>query len=169
MGYVNNTHMRQFVGPDKAQFSAGTWTDTVASNVWSKNRTAADAAFVVKIPVDLPGNAAEALEGATIEAIELFYVVGTAAMDSVAAALYKTTLAANGTLPSAAAVTTSYDTGHDAAAERITVDEHRLKLTVTTPALVHDDGAYHVELSCDAAATSVFKYLGALIHYKLRI
>ncbi len=80
-------------------------------------------------------------------------------MDAVAAAIYKATLPANGAAHAApTAITFSYDTGHDTAAERLTLDEHKMTFTITTPAWLDDDDVYFVELQCDAAATSVFKY-----------
>jgi hypothetical protein len=79
------------------------------------------------------------------------------------------TLPADGSAASTAAVTTTYDTGHDAAAERIDVDEHKMTLTVTTPFWVDDDEACYVELVVDAAATSVFKMIGARANFTLRV
>jgi hypothetical protein len=168
MGYVNDTHMSQFIPPSAALQSAGTWTAAAASNVWSSNRTAADAAWVTYIPIPIPSNSA-GKKGAYLVSVTVYFSVGTAALDSLAAAVYKDTLAVDGTLTTAAAVTTTYDTGHDSAAERIDVDVHTLTLTLATPAWIAEDEAYHVELSGDAAATSVFKYFGAVANYTLRV
>ncbi len=140
----------------------------MASNVWSVNRTAADAAGVTYIPIPVPAKAT--LVGAYLLDVCIMFTVGTGALDSNAAALYKDTLAADGTINSAASVSTTYDTGHDAAAERIDVDEHRMTLTLDTPAWIDGDGeSYHVEMSWDAAATSVLKEFGAIAHFRLRV
>jgi hypothetical protein len=168
MGYVHDTQMAQVIHPSECLYTAGTWTDTVASNVWSKNRTAADATFVIQIPVKLPQNAA-ALKGAYLRSLDVWYTIGTAAMDAVSAALYKAGLPANAGSWSAAAVTTSYDTGHDTAAERYAVATHKLSLSLATPAWLDDDDCYYVELDCDAAASSVFKFYGARLNYTLRL
>lgn len=169
MGYIHDTAMSKFLGPEEAQFSAGTWTDSVATNVWSKNRSAADAAFVIKIPIKLNQNSAS-YKGSKLASINIWYEVATAAMDSVAATIYKAALPAD-SAAFAAPVSQSftYDTGHDTAAERIDVDEHKMTLTLDTPIWLDDDDEAYVELSCDAAATSVFKYFGARANFTLRI
>ncbi len=175
MGYVHDTAMSQFVPPNMIGASAGTWTLTVASNVWSNNRTAADASFTLYIPIPIPSNSV-ALKGAKLTSIELMYSIGTAACDDFATlALYKDTLQASaasgsGTLNTAAEVTAvTIDTGHDTAAERKAADEHRAVITLTTPVFIDNDETYHVEAVVDAAATSVFKVFGAIVNYTLRV
>jgi hypothetical protein len=169
MGYVHDTHMSQWIPPNVLVASAGTWTLAVATNVWSYNRTAADASFTICVPIPILSNSV-AFKGSKLLSVELMWLVATAAMDAVAEPLvYLNTLNVNGTLNTAAAVTTSIDTGHDTAAERLTLDEHRAKVTITTPLWCDNDQAYHVEMVCDAAATSVFKWFGAIANYVLRI
>jgi hypothetical protein len=169
MGYVHDTTLCRVIQPFEALISAGTWTDTVASNLWSKNRTAADAAFTIYIPVQAPFQSSVGLKGAYLKSVDIFYVVATLAMDAVAATLYKQTLPADGAAASTASVTTTYDAGHDTAAERIDADEHKMTLTVTTPFWMDEDDVVYVELVCDAAATSVFKYLGARANFTIRV
>jgi hypothetical protein len=169
MGYVHDTHMSQWIPPNMLIASSGTWALTVASNVWTKNRTAADAAFTIYVPIPILSNSV-AFKGSKLVSVELMWSVITAAMDAVAEPLvYLNTLNVNGTLNTAAAVATTIDTGHDSAAERLTVDEHRAVVTITTPLWCDNDQAYHVEMVCDAAATSVFKWFGAIANYTLRI
>lgn len=170
MGYVHDTTVSRFIPPEKAQFSAGTWSDAVASNVWSKNRAAADASFVLKIPICPPVQSSRGLKGAYLKSIDVWYEVGTAALDSLAAAVYRATLPANGAAFAApAAQSFTYDGAHDAANERITADEHRMTLSLAAPFWVDDDDQVTVELSVDAAATSVFKYYGARANFTLRL
>ena len=176
MGYVDDTHMALFIPPNQIGASAGTWTLAVASNVWSNNRTAGDASFTLYVPIPIPSNEI-ALKGCKLLSVELMYSIATAAADDFALAtfaLYKDTLQASaasgsGTLNTAAAVTTTKDTGHDAAAELLAADEHRAVLTVTTPAWIDNDEAYHVEAVVDAAATTVFKVFGAIANFELRV
>lgn len=169
MGYVHDTQMSRFMGPEEAQFSGGTWSDAVASNVWSKNRSAADAAFTVKIPIKLAQNAA-AHKGSRLVSVDIWYEALTAAMDAVAATLYKASLPASGAAFAApAAQSCTYDAAHDTAGERVTVDEHKLTLTLSAPFWLDDDDEVYVELVCDAAATSVFKYYGARANFTLRL
>ena len=171
MGYVHDTAMAQFIPPTAFGFSAGTWTVKVASNVWSNDRTAADASFTVYMPIPIPSNSV-AFKGCKIQSVEFLYSISTAAADDFAVAtalLYLDTLAVTGTLDTAAAVTTTKDTGHDTDAECLAVDEHRMVLTVTTPLWIDNDQAYHAEFVVDAAATTVFKVFGGIVNYTFRI
>jgi hypothetical protein len=168
MGYVNDTQMSAFTPAEECTGTVGTWAMAVASNVWSLNKSAADNTSVVKIPLHLPANAA-ALKGALLKSVDIWWACGTGANDAVSAALYKQALPVDGTLSTAAAVTTTYDTGHDAAAERLTLDEHKMTLTLSTPEWVDEDAVYYVELTIDAAATSVDKIFGARANYTLRV
>jgi hypothetical protein len=170
MGYVHDTSLSKIILPTECMYSAGTWTQTVASNLWTNNRTAADAAFTIQIPIVPPVQSSTALKGALLKSIDIYYVVGTLAMDAVAATIQKTAVPADGAAVGAvAAVTFTYDTGHDTAAERIDADEHSMTLTITTPFWMDDGDLVYVELVCDAAATSVFKFVGARANFTLRI
>jgi hypothetical protein len=95
--------------------------------------------------------------------------VVTVALDALQADLYKTTLGADGALQTVAAVTTTYDSGHDSAPERIDVDEHALTLTLTTPIWVDNDEELFVEVVADNAATSLLDYFGARANFTLRL
>jgi hypothetical protein len=171
---IHNTHFSQILPPNQMGASAGTWTMAVASNVWSNNRSAADAAFTLFIPITIPSNSIP-LQGAKLASIEIMYSIGTADMDDITSVkLYKNTLQASaasgsGTLNTAAEITAvSLDTGHDTAAERKAQDEHRMVLTLTTPVFIDNDEYYHVEVVCDAAAGSVFKYFGSIANFTLK-
>lgn len=174
MGYVHDTGFSQFVPPNLMGYSAGTWTFAVASNVWSYDRTAGDASFTIYIPIVAPSNSV-AQKGAYLQSVEFMYAISAAAADDVTALpkLYKDTLKAtaasgSGTLNTSAEATTTLDTGHDTAAELKAADEHRVKLTLSTPAWIDNDEAYHVEMTVDAAAATVFKFFGAIVNYTLR-
>ena len=169
MGYVNNTQMSQFISPNLCAFSAGTWTPTLASNVFSMNRTAADAAFNVFAPILTPGNAA-ALAGAKLLSIEVYYSIGTAAADDFATVeLEKMTLPATGTAVSGAAVGITIDSGHDTAAERKAAGDHTMTITLNSPAYIDNNDGYVLVLNIDAAATTVFKLYGVVVNFELRV
>jgi hypothetical protein len=169
MGYVHDTAMSQFIPPEACQYTVGTFTDGVASNVWSKDKAAADDTSVIKIPVAIPQNSA-AQKGGYLRSIDIWFAVTTAALDALAATIYKATLPADGAAFGApASQVFSYDSGHDTEAERIDVDEHKMTLTLTTPFWLDDDDEFYVELSVDAALTSVFKFYGARANFTLRI
>lgn len=169
MGYVHDTSMVQIIDPALFSHSAGTWTATNAGNVWYRRRTAANAIWVTKIPIPVPQND-EAYKGAKLTSIDIFFEITTEAMDAVAAVLYKATFGADGaTVLTPAAVTTTYDTGHDAAGERVDIDQHKMTLTVTTPEWMDDGDEWYVELSGDGGANGVFDFYSAIAHYTLRI
>ena len=170
MGYVQDTHMSKFISPLNFEFSAGTWTPTIASNVVSMVRTQADASFTALIPLQVESNAS-ALKGVKIKSIDVFYAIATAAADDFATVeLEKMTLGADDTAITGAAVTGTCDTGHDAAAERKAVDtDHVLTFTITTPAWSDDGDAYVLELIVDCAATTDFIFYGARVNYDLRV
>jgi hypothetical protein len=169
MGYVHDTAMSMIITPAQFQNSAGTWTATNASNAWYLRRTAANATWVTKIPIPLLQNSV-ALKGSKLVSIDLYYEISTEAMDSVAAVLYKQTAPADGaSFPAGTAITTSYDAGHDSAAERYDVDQHKMTLTVTTPEWVDDDDVYYIEVSGDGNTNGLFDWYYARANFTLRV
>jgi hypothetical protein len=68
----------------------------------------------------------------------------------------------------AASVDFTYDTGHDAANERLTLDEHKMVLTLDDPAWIDNDEEYWVEVAFDKAATTTLDFLGAVANFTLR-
>ena len=169
MGYVNDTHMSQFISPFDFGYSAGTWTPTIGTSVVSNVRSQADASCTVLIPVPIPSNS-QAFKGSKLASVDVWYSIGTAAADDFATAeIVKQTLGADDTANTGAAVTTTIDTGHDTAAERLAVDtDHRMTLTLSTPAWVDDNDAYFVHLVIDNAATTDLVFYGAQANYTFR-
>lgn len=169
-GYVHDAAVYVWIPFTEFAHSAGTWTATVASNVWYNRRTAADAAATTYIPLgNLLANAG-ATKGAYVKAVQVHFRIVTGAIDAMEAHLYKATLAADGTLFTVAEVTTTYDTGHDAAAERIDVDEHLMTLTPSTPFWIDGDGStYFVEIVWDGSATGVIDEFGANVSLTVRL
>ncbi len=169
MGYVNDSQMRQFIPPFMCGKTAGTWTPTIASNVVSDNRTAADASFTLLIPIFLPSNAAD-LKGAYLTAIDVWYTIATAAADDFATVeLEKMTLPASGSAVTGEALTVTYDTGHDTAAERKAVNNHKMTVTLSEPEWIDEDEVLYLQLVVDAAATTAFKFYGARANFTLRV
>lgn len=168
MGFVMD-QFSTFVPLTAIAHSAGTWTPTVTSNVWYNRRTAADAASTSYIPLGHAPQRDGSTKGAQLLSVEVHYRVVTAALDALEAHLYKATLGADGSLLTVAEVTTSYDTGHDSAAERIDVDEHLMTLTVTTPTYLDDNEYLFVEVVADNAATSLLDEFGAMANWTLRL
>ncbi len=169
MGYVHDTAMSQFIPPVCIQKSAGTWTPTLANNTLGDVRTAADAAFSLYIPILLPSNGV-AMKGAYLKSIDVFYAIATAAADDFATVeLEQMTLPASGSAVSGASVTISLDAGHDTAAERKAIGNHKMTISLTNPAWVDDGECYYLVLTVDAAATTVFTLWGAVANYTLRL
>lgn len=168
MGYVHDEHMSEFIHPCDFQMSAGTWAMTLASNVVSNDRTAADASVTVLIPIRMPSNSV-AKKGAKLTSIDVSYLIGTAAADDFATVeLEKVTVGADNVAIAGEAIDTTPDTAHDTAAERLAVDDHTMTVTIDDPEFLDDGECYWLQLVIDCAATTVLKFYGAVAHYTLR-
>ena len=171
MGYVHDTSMSMFIPPNLAHAQTGTWSEgagQVAGTI-TKEKSAADETATLTIPVLLPGNSAS-YKGCKLVSIDIYWEVTAAALDALAATIYQAVLPANGAAIAApTSLAFSYDSGHDDAAERITQDQHSMKLTLTTPKWIDNDDFIYVQLSVNAAAASVFEFLGARANYTLRV
>ncbi len=170
MGYVHDTHMSQFIAPGNIIKTAGTWTDSVASNVAKCARTANGSGFSLLIPVNVPSNAS-GFKGARLKSIDLYWTNGTADLTSVATVeLEKITLPANASAPSGAAVTAiTVDTANNSTAKRITQAAHTMTVTLDAPAWIDDDESYVLNVEVVAAAQSVFTLWGARVNFDLRV
>jgi len=153
-----------FIGPQMCFGIAptDTFVSEASSNLPSLHspQTTAEAVLVyIPIPHHLARTTSS--RGQKVTSIEVYYdldVAGTAA----SLKLYKTTLAANHTIPTAAEVTT---TCSHTEAELYAADEQKAVLTITTPAFLADNEAYHVELSITKATTTDLKFFGALVNF----
>ena len=168
MGYVHDENMAQFIHPGDFEMSAGTWTMTESSNVVSYDRTAADAAVTVLVPIRIPSNA-KALKGAKLTSIDVGYLIGTAAADDFATVeLEKVSINADDVAASGAAVDVTLDAAHDSAAERKAADDHTMTITIDDPEFLDDGDCYWLKMVIDCAATTVLKFYGAVAHFTLR-
>ncbi len=165
---MKNTHMSQWIPASLIQKSAGTWTPTLSTHLVSDVREAEDSAFNLFIPILLPGNS-EYRAGATLKSVDVFYKVGTAALDGLATvALKKMTLPPTGVLVSGSPVAVTLDAGHATEAERVALGDHTLRVTLDAPAYIEYGGEYALYLAVDAAAASVFTLFGARVNFDLR-
>ena len=170
MGYVNDTQSAMIIPPCDMMYSGGTWTDSVSSNQWSKNKTAAADTTTVRIPLLKLFQNAAALKGSLLKSIDLWYTVGTLAMTTVTATLYKLTAPADNTAPGApSAPAFTYDSGHASNANRVAAQNHKMTLTLTSPLYLDDDDVYFIELALVAQATSVFSMKEARANFTLRL
>ena len=109
------------------------------------------------------------MQGAKLVTIEIDYEITVAGMTAVTAVINSIARGADGAVAVVTAPAFSYDTGHDTAAERIDVDQHRMTLTLTTPDWVDNDQYFLVELSVDQAGDGgLFQILGAVANFTLR-
>jgi hypothetical protein len=169
MGYVHDEHMSKFIHPGDFEMSAGTWAITEASNVVSNDRTAADAAVTVLVPIKMPSNS-KALKGAKLTSIDVGYLIDTAAADDFATVeLEKVTVGADNVAAAGEAPDITLDTAHDTAAERKAADDHTMTITIDDPEFLDDGDCYWLKMVIDAAATTVIKFFGAVAHYTLRV
>ena len=168
MGFLHDTHMSQFIPPTAFHYVTGTWTDA-AGNVTGtivKQKAAAAETSVVNIPIPIPSNSV-ALKGSYLKSIEIDYEILTAAATSITATLNKVTRGADGAVAVVAAVAETQDLA--AATDAADVDQHKLTVTLTTPAWIDNDEEYLLELSCVCAITTVLEFLGAVVNYTARL
>jgi len=169
MGYVHDVNMFRFVPPEIAQYSAGAWTDNNGSDVWKKQKAAAAESFTIKVPINIPGNSA-ASRGCYLKSIQVWYRIATAACTAFSCAIKKVTMPANGaSVGSGVAQSFTYDTDHDAEAERYAIASHTMTLTITTPFWIDSDENVYLEIAVTSGATTVFNYYGIMVSYTLRV
>jgi hypothetical protein len=168
---IHDTHVSQFITPPDCHYVTGTWSDAAGAVAGSivKVKAATDQIGVVTIPICPPQNAS-GLKGSFLKTIDIWWNCTVAAMDAVTALIHQIILPADTTaFPAVVALAFTYDTGHDTAAERLTLAQHKMTLTLTIPIFLDDDDLIQVQLSADAAATSVFAFHGARANYTLRL
>ncbi len=172
MGFVDNKHVSRIIPPTDMLKTAGTWTDTVGAvaSTYMQRRTAANATFVLVIPICPPVQSENAGEGCLLESVEVNFEITTEAMDAVAAKIIRATRPADGAAYAAVEeLAFSYDTGHDIAAERIDIDQHTMTLTLTTAVWLDDGHELYVELSGDGGVNGVFDIYSAKANFSIRL
>jgi hypothetical protein len=170
MGYVRDTHMSQYIPPTEFHCVTGTWSlaaGQVAGTI-CKHVAATDETSVINIPIFLPSNS-DANKGAYLVSIEIDFEILVAACDALAAVVNKVTRGAEGAVAVVAAQTFTYDAGHDSAAERVDVDQHKMTLTLDTPIWIDNDVYVLIEITADKAATTTMDMLAAVANYTLKL
>jgi len=168
---MHDTHEHKWIPPTKFHLVTGTWTMTAGAvaNTIAMSRAQADASTTITIPVDVPMNDGPD-KGACLISIDVYWEVLTAAADAVDALIHKVTLPVTGAAIGAPeSLAFAYDTGHDTAGERLTLDQHSMTLTLTTPLWVEDDVVVQVQVIINAAATSDITLFGARANYTYRL
>lgn len=167
MGYVHDTAMAQYISPNMMNFVTGTWTDAAGqvANTIVKIKSAAAETSTITVPLVVPSNSV-ALKGSMIASVELDYEIRTSAATSITLTMNKVTRGADTAVAVVTAVTgTQLLTPASTAA---TVDQHKDKFTVTTPAYIDNDEYYLLKVVAVCAAGTVLEILGATINYTFR-
>jgi len=158
---AQNTHMAVKTPLAVIVATIGTWAMAVAANLWTLNKTAGDNTSVLQIPILTPQNSQDRA-GGLLQSVDIYYVNATANLDAMSAKVYKAYLPAQGVAQSVVELpSTSTFT--------LTQAQHKVTITITTPVYVAEDEDVYVELTIDAAATSVVKLQGAVSNYTLRV
>lgn len=162
-GTVNavRTDLVKFLGlKDVLNYSAGTWTTTrVAQGDYVKRKTAGDDTTIIGIDITetLKTTASKGLKLASFDVI---FRNTTADLDAHTVTLDKIAYTDSAVVTTTSvALTGSLGVGQDA-------DPQIDNIAVTTPAFnVTDDSKYVMELTVNAAATSVYDFIGVMLKF----
>lgn len=174
MGYVHDAGFAFPITPFNCFGTVATWAiaagQVAGTLVYGCDATDETAHLFIecRVPSHLPDNAGNAVKGVKITDFQLDFEILTAAADAMSAVINKVKRGADGAVAVVSNPTFTYDTGHDDAAERIDVDQHRMTLTLDTPAWVEDDEYYIIDLTINKAATTTFEFIGGVVHGTLR-
>ena len=174
-GYVHDTGFTAWITPLQMFGDTAAWTFGAGqvSNSLVYKADATDEVANLFIPITVWSNSAvdaggNPVKGSLLKSIEIDFEVLIAALDVLTPVIYKMKRGADGADVVVSTPAFSYDSGHDTAAERIDVDEHKMTLTLDTPAYVENDEYYWLKLPFDKAATSTVEVLGAFANFTFR-
>ena len=167
MGYVHDTAMSQYIPPTAFHCVTGTWTLTAGAvtGTISKHKSSNSETTVVNIPIMIPSNSV-GLKGGYLKSVEVDYEFTGAAATSVTASLNKVTRGTDTNVAVVSAVTVTQDLAAGVAAA--TQDQHKLTVTLTTPAWIANTEYYLLVLTI-VASTAVIEMLGAVANFTLRV
>lgn len=126
--------------------------------------TAEACTMLVPVPHALARTTAD--RGMKVTSVELYYKVADAACTAVTVGGYKVTLKADGTIPAAASIAGAKDLADN---DCVSVDEHKVTWTPTTPAFLGDNEAMYVKLSLTKAVATNLWFYGALVNFQRRL
>ncbi len=167
-GYVHDTAMCQFIPPNAIHCVTGTWTWTAGptAGTISAHKAAAAETTTINVPILIPSNAVSG-KGSYLKYVELDYEITTSAATSVTLTMNKVTLGSDTNAPSVASVTGTQTL--TPATTAATVDQHRDRFTLTTPAWIGDGEQYLLKCAAVCAAGTVLDILGARAYYTSRL
>lgn len=170
MGYLHDANFAFPISPFHCYGTVATWAigaGQVAGAMSYKCDATDETAHLfieVRVPSHLDDSAGVAVKGFKVTDFELNFEITTAALDAMSAVINKIKIGADGSVYVVSNPDFTYDTGHDTAAERVDVDQHRMTLSVTTPEYCEDDEYYVIDLTIDKATTSIFEFYGGVAH-----
>lgn len=151
--------------------TVGTWTLTLASEILSLDKTAADNTSVLHIPLNVPRRTD--FYGVKLETVNIYALVTTADLDAAPALVISRNDydAVNATAGSTSAVTKQTIASTAGAGVVVTADADARKWTwaIDTPAADYDTElscSYHGALTLNAGASTVIKIYGVELVYK---
>jgi hypothetical protein len=166
-GYVHDTAMSQYIPPTTFHIVTGTWTQAagqVAGTICMHKAAAAESP-VVNVPIMIPSNSV-GLKGAYLKSVELDYEVQVADLTSITLSINKVV---RGTDTNVAVVSAPAVTQDVAAASAKTVEQHKVVVTLTTPAWISNTEYYLLKAALVAPATTTVDLLGAVANFTERI
>jgi hypothetical protein len=164
---IYNTHLSQFIFCNVAHRSSGTWSNAAGQvpGTVVMHKAAAAQTTILTFPILVPSSSI-ALQGAKLASFEVDYEVLVADCTSITAVINKVTRGVEG---ADAVVVSQPFTQSPTPANSVTVDEHRLVLTITTPFWVDNDQYVLCELTIVFPATTQFDLLGAVANFTLKV
>ena len=168
MGYVNDTHMSQFIPCTAMQALTGTYTLVAGQTAKTIciHRAANAATGVFYIPIMVPSNSV-ALKGAKLISIEVDYEITDDVAVAATAALIKIVRNADGAVPTITAPVVSQDLAAGVAA--IALDHHKMIVTLTTPEWVDNDTLFYLTLSVECDGAEEVDVQSAVANFTLRM
>jgi len=163
---IHNTHFAQYIAPTDFHLVVGTWTmaaGAVAGTV-ALHKAAAAETTVVTIPITVPSNSI-ALQGAKLASIEIDYEILIADCTTVTTVLNKVTRGVDLSVAVVAAVTQTQSP--TAALSKVT-DQHKLVVTLTTPAFILNTEYYLLQMTLVCPGTTTLDFLGAVANFTFK-
>jgi hypothetical protein len=164
---IHNTHAAQYIPPTMMMPITGTWTEIAGQVAGTivKHKGAGAETSVVHIPLDVQSDsgidgAGLPSKGSLLKSVEIDYEVLVAACTSVTAAVNKIKRGADGAVAVVTAQTVTQDL--TAATDAANVDQHKLTVTLATPAYIENDEYYICAVTFVAAATTQIDVLAAV-------
>lgn len=170
---IHNTHASQFIPWTAITPITGTWTEVAGqvAGTMCKHKAATAETAIVYIPIVLPSDsgvnaAGVPTKGSLLASVEVDYEVLVSACTSVTGAITKVKRGADGAVAVVSTITTTQDL--TAATDAADVDQHKLTISITTPAYIENDEYYICTMTFVAAAGTTLDVLGAVANYTHR-